>query len=295
VERLSKRSTGRPQTAPIDMERARELVYQKGLSLRETARVLGVHHNTLIKRFASEPRRKKRWEKRGVIPQKASRPEQERAPSDASRRCAGCGQTKPADQFSVRNRRKGYRSSYCKPCNSERTKAYNRQHPERIKENNRRFAEANPERIREYSRSAHARHKDKRNAYHRERRAQDPERFKQYCRDWHSRNRERHLEKMREYNALHRGRSANDLLRKINALVPLNISDREEIVSNMMLALYEGDIKPKDINRAAVSAFIRQHLEGTSTASRYGHLSLDAPVAHDATLTLGETIAAHYR
>ena len=68
--------------------------------------------------------------------------------------------------------------------------------------------------------------------------------------------------------------------------MPATLPIREEVISAMCLALCEGRLLAKDI-RGRVGEFVRAQWR---QFSKFGPLSLDAPVFEDGSATLGDTI-----
>ncbi|PSO30219.1 hypothetical protein [Bradyrhizobium sp. MOS002] len=94
---------------------------------------------------------------------------------------------------------------------------------------------------------------------------------------------------VRYRQAVHQGRSAssknhlrmallqNDVYRQINAVVPkLDRADREDVLSDMVMAVLADDIDLTDVKQEA-SRFLHSH----NRRFRYGTVSLDAPMFED--------------
>lgn len=67
------------------------------------------------------------------------------------KKCSKCGETKEFTQFGKDNRAKSGLTSLCKACNRERWKKYRQEHPERVKQSNKKWAENNREHRRQYN------------------------------------------------------------------------------------------------------------------------------------------------
>lgn len=74
----------------------------------------------------------------------------------STKTCRICGEDKPLESFSRQRGRRDGRTSYCKPCDNERKKAWNRANPDRDSNRNREYhrnwRRENPDRVRAYDR-----------------------------------------------------------------------------------------------------------------------------------------------
>lgn len=202
-----------------------------------------------------------------------------------SRICSDCGLEKPLSKFSPRGR--GYFASYCKPCNSNRTKAYNKTHKDRIKANDRMFRERNPDRVSEYNKRAGARWRAKNPDYYRRRHSEDRERRNAEGRQRYAQNREARKQLNYVGTIRRRESAARKLADRIDRLLPGGIPRdvRDEAKQSLLLAVLTGELSPQFIEKS-----VRDHIN-QAWPSRCGVLSIDAPINESSDLTLGEMLS----
>jgi len=141
------------------------------------------------------------------------------------RRCARCKVVKDADEFYIASRMKGGRAKWCKACllahrdthrdeESERTRKWAEEHPERVKQRHQEYYIANRERAIAASREYHRANRDsalvRQRAYYERHRAKMLEQSKEYRlahheeyitygRNYYQHNRDRSIQKAREW------------------------------------------------------------------------------------------------
>jgi hypothetical protein len=118
------------------------------------------------------------------------------------KRCAKCGETKPAAEFDRDRSRTDGLGSRCKACVRE----YRQANRARIAERDRSYRTANRSRIAEYQREYNRQYRERIGEYQRECRGEsyyqaNRERITEYQRAWHSAHREQIAERKREYQA----------------------------------------------------------------------------------------------
>lgn len=117
-------------------------------------------------------------------------------------------------------------------------------------------------------------------------------------RDWRRVKPPRKPRKEREvlteyYPFISRPTSDHELLLAVDSLVPKSLlSDtRADVCQDMIVAILSGEVSLENM-RDAVPKYIKQFFK--QSPSKYGHLSLDAPLVYGESKTLGETIAAEF-
>ena len=82
---------------------------------------------------------------------------------------------------------------------------------------------------------------------------------------------------------------AGSLLDRINAVVPRHLSrnHRDDVIGEMILAVYEGRLEEADIERC-VRGFV--NIGYRRDHDKYGPVSLDVPIFGDSSTTLGDMV-----
>lgn len=203
----------------------------------------------------------------------------------STRKCADCKKVKPLSEFSLRNREKGYFSSYCKPCNSARTVDYNRRNQERVRANAKKFFAANPEKVKEYNKRGGARWRARNPDYYRARHAANREIRNQKSRDYHARNQNRAQRNTERWRLLNREAAADKMLQRIRQMLPSGLPAyvKSEVVQSLMLEVLTGELT-LDTIKAAIPTHVRRAWDFDMRL-----VSLDAPLL-DGESTLADVL-----
>lgn len=114
------------------------------------------------------------------------------------KRCRKCGEEKQRIDFHSNKSSKDGLTSFCKQCQSIRSKEWRESNLERERENNRKWRENNPDRVRERSRKWRENNPERHQENVRKWGKNNPDRAREHRNKWRTNNLERALEKDRE-------------------------------------------------------------------------------------------------
>ena len=136
-------------------------------------------------------------------------------PTPGEKRCTGCGEVKPLDEFQNDKRSPSGKGSMCRPCEAARVRRYaarnrdkvlaakrqwNQDHREQKAATDRQYRLDHREEQRAKDRQYRLDHLEERREYDRQRRPERRESVLEYQRQWHLDNRDEQLERNRQFH-----------------------------------------------------------------------------------------------
>lgn len=121
----------------------------------------------------------------------------------AQKQCTKCGKWKSLDNFRVMTKKRGYTfsMSHCKQCEREYTRQWEKNNPERHKENKKKWSAANREKENARAKAWHDAHPERRSEHARKYRLLHLEDVKRRIKDWEARHPEALITKIQNRRA----------------------------------------------------------------------------------------------
>ena len=215
------------------------------------------------------------------------------APNESARQtkiCADCGEAKPLENFSVKDRHRGYLNKYCKPCDSRRSILRQSGRTAERVAYNRRWRAENPNKVREYNRRGGARYRDRHPNYFQQYYLANREKRIENTRHWRETNRERYLSAETERRLRKKlGLRPDDLLALIESAVSKALPPvlREDACQELAVRLLTGEATASNVQTEA-----KEIVKGLYAAHdmRFKTVSLDAPMSGENDMTFADSL-----